>query len=93
MPSFALQWKAMEDAKAAGCTQYDLFGIPPTADPKHPMAGLYLFKTGFGGRIIHRPGSWDFTYKPLARRVFSAAEALRKGFRTLKKKKPGRKEK
>jgi lipid II:glycine glycyltransferase (peptidoglycan interpeptide bridge formation enzyme) len=81
----------MEDAKAAGCTQYDLFGIPPTADPKHPMAGLYLFKTGFGGMVIHRPGSWDFTYKPLVRRLFSLAEALRKGLRTLKKKKRGRK--
>jgi lipid II:glycine glycyltransferase (peptidoglycan interpeptide bridge formation enzyme) len=86
MASYALQWKAMEDAKAAGCTQYDLFGIPPRADPEHPMAGLYLFKTGFGGRIIHRGGSWDYTYKPLVRRLFSAAEALRKGVRTLKKK-------
>jgi lipid II:glycine glycyltransferase (peptidoglycan interpeptide bridge formation enzyme) len=87
MASYAIQWKAMEDAKAAGCTQYDLFGIPPSADPDHPMAGLYLFKTGFGGRIIHRPGSWDFTYKPLARGIFTAAESLRKGFRTMKKKK------
>ncbi|MFP3041656.1 peptidoglycan bridge formation glycyltransferase FemA/FemB family protein [Treponema primitia] len=90
MASYALQWKAMADAKALGCTQYDLFGIPPNADTKHPMAGLYLFKTGFGGRIIHRPGSWDFTYKPLVRRVFSAAEALRKGIRTIKKKKRGK---
>ncbi|GHV74450.1 peptidoglycan bridge formation protein FemAB [Spirochaetia bacterium] len=85
MPGYALQWKAMTDAKAAGCTQYDLFGIPPHAAPNHPMAGLYRFKTGFGGTIIHRPGSWDFTYKPLAWRLFSVAEALRKGLRTLKK--------
>jgi lipid II:glycine glycyltransferase (peptidoglycan interpeptide bridge formation enzyme) len=85
MATYALQWKAMEDAKAAGCTQYDLFGIPPNAEAGHPMAGLYLFKTGFGGRIVHRPGSWDFTYKPLARRIFTAAESLRKGLRTMKK--------
>ncbi|GHV75719.1 peptidoglycan bridge formation protein FemAB [Spirochaetia bacterium] len=91
MASYAIQWKVMEDAKAAGCTQYDLFGIPPRPDPNHPMAGLYLFKTGFGGTIIHRSGSWDFTYKPLVRRLFSVAEALRKGVRTLKKKKWGRK--
>jgi lipid II:glycine glycyltransferase (peptidoglycan interpeptide bridge formation enzyme) len=90
MASYALQWKAMKDAKAAGCTHYDLFGIPPNADPDHPMAGLYRFKTGFGGTIIHRSGSWDFTYKPLARRLFTVAEALRKGIRSLKKKKRGR---
>jgi lipid II:glycine glycyltransferase (peptidoglycan interpeptide bridge formation enzyme) len=65
MAPYALQWRAMRDAKAAGCTAYDLFGIPPDASPTHPMAGLYRFKTGFGGTIIHRPGSWDYPLKPL----------------------------
>jgi lipid II:glycine glycyltransferase (peptidoglycan interpeptide bridge formation enzyme) len=91
MATYALQWKAITDAKLAGCTQYDLFGIPPHPDPKHPMTGLYLFKTGFGGRIIHRPGTWDYAYKPLIRNVFSMAETLRKGFWNLRKKRSGRK--
>jgi lipid II:glycine glycyltransferase (peptidoglycan interpeptide bridge formation enzyme) len=86
MAPYALQWRAMTDAKAYGCAEYDLFGIPPRADPNHPMAGLYFFKTNFGGRIIHRSGSWDFAYKPAARRVFSAAEALRKALWSMKKK-------
>jgi len=86
MPSYALQWKAMQDAKEAGCQYYDLFGIPPDGDPKHPMAGLYLFKTGFGGQIIHRPGSWDYPYKTLAYSLFTMAENLRKKMRDRKKK-------
>ena len=90
MAPHALQWQAMRDAKAWGCAEYDLFGIPPDASPDHPMAGLYRFKTGFGGRIIHRSGSWDFACKRLARRLFGAAEALRKTLRTMKKKR-GRK--
>jgi lipid II:glycine glycyltransferase (peptidoglycan interpeptide bridge formation enzyme) len=85
MAPYALQLRAMEDAKAAGCTEYDLFGIPPGADPSHPMAGLYRFKTGFGGSIIHRPGSWDYPCRPLVYRLFSTAETLRKEVRTLKK--------
>jgi lipid II:glycine glycyltransferase (peptidoglycan interpeptide bridge formation enzyme) len=85
MAPYAVQWQAMRDAKAYGCAEYDLFGIPPSADPEHPMAGLYRFKTSFGGRIIHRSGSWDFSYKRLARQVFSAAEALRKTLRSMKK--------
>ncbi|MCL2233410.1 MAG: peptidoglycan bridge formation glycyltransferase FemA/FemB family protein [Treponema sp.] len=89
MAPYALQVKALEDAKAAGCAEYDLFGIPPDDDPAHPMAGLYLFKTGFGGRIIHRPGSWDFPCRPLVYRLFRCAEGLRKGLRDLKKKRPG----
>ncbi|WP_043923433.1 lipid II:glycine glycyltransferase FemX [Leadbettera azotonutricia] len=85
MAPYSLQLKAMEDAKAAGCAEYDLFGIPPNADPGHPMAGLYRFKTGFGGRIIHRPGSWDFAYRPLFAGAFRAAETLRKGWRSRRK--------
>jgi lipid II:glycine glycyltransferase (peptidoglycan interpeptide bridge formation enzyme) len=85
MAPYALQWRALTDAKASGCLTYDLFGIPPSDDPGHPMAGLYLFKTGFGGRIIHRPGSWDFPCRPLASGLFRAAEALRKRLRDRKK--------
>jgi lipid II:glycine glycyltransferase (peptidoglycan interpeptide bridge formation enzyme) len=96
MAPYALQWKAIGDAKAAGCTEYDLFGIPPSSDESdHPMAGLYRFKTGFigggeaGGRIIHRPGSWDYSYRPLMGRLFNTAEGLRKKLRSFKKKRPG----
>jgi lipid II:glycine glycyltransferase (peptidoglycan interpeptide bridge formation enzyme) len=86
MASYALQWQAMGDARESGCRYYDLFGIPPSADPGHPMAGLYRFKTGFGGRIIHRPGSWDYPCRPLGARLFWAAEKLRKTLRDRKKK-------
>jgi len=86
MAPYALQWRAMQDAKENGCLYYDLFGIPPFEDPKHPMAGLYRFKTGFGGRIIHRPGSWDYAYKPFFYTLFNFAEALRKKLMNLKKK-------
>jgi lipid II:glycine glycyltransferase (peptidoglycan interpeptide bridge formation enzyme) len=85
MAPYLLLWRAMTDAKAAGCRFYDLFGIPPDEDPGHPMAGLYRFKTGFGGRIIHRPGSWDLAYRPFAAGLFRAAESLRKTLRNEKK--------
>jgi lipid II:glycine glycyltransferase (peptidoglycan interpeptide bridge formation enzyme) len=85
MAPYALQWKAMQDAQEQGCMVYDLFGIPPTEDPRHPMAGLYRFKTGFGGTIIHRPGSWDYPCKPALYRLFRTVEALRKEIRDRKK--------
>jgi lipid II:glycine glycyltransferase (peptidoglycan interpeptide bridge formation enzyme) len=85
MAPYALQWQAMKDAKASGCAEYDLFGIPPGKDPSHPMAGLYQFKTGFGGRIIHRPGSWDYAYRPFVKALFSWAEKTRKTLWNLKK--------
>jgi lipid II:glycine glycyltransferase (peptidoglycan interpeptide bridge formation enzyme) len=82
MAPYALQWKAMQDAKTFGCTVYDLFGIPPDESPGHPMAGLYRFKTGFGGSIVRRPGSWDYPYKPALHAMFKSAENLRKKIMT-----------
>ncbi|MBO7123495.1 MAG: peptidoglycan bridge formation glycyltransferase FemA/FemB family protein [Treponema sp.] len=63
MPNFLLQWTAMSDAKGYGSRYYDMYGMPPTDDPSHPMHGLYLFKTGFGGRNVHRAGTYDVPLK------------------------------
>ena len=65
MPNFLLQWTAIKDAKAYGSQYYDMYGMPPTDDENHPMHGLYLFKTGFGGKNIHRTGTWDIQLKPI----------------------------
>ncbi|MDR1428923.1 MAG: peptidoglycan bridge formation glycyltransferase FemA/FemB family protein [Spirochaetaceae bacterium] len=86
MAPYALQWQAMKDSRASGCHRYDLFGIAPSDDPGHPMAGLYRFKTGFGGSIIHRPGSWDYPRRPFLYSLFRLAETLRKKLRDVKKK-------
>lgn len=85
MPAYALQWNAMRDAKSAGCLRYDLFGIAPTDDPAHPMAGLYRFKTGFGGCLLKRSGSWDYVYRPIAAAAFRSMERARKMLRDAKK--------
>jgi lipid II:glycine glycyltransferase (peptidoglycan interpeptide bridge formation enzyme) len=78
MPTYLLQWRAMQDARNTGCTSYDLFGIPPNDDPAHPMAGLYRFKTGFGGTIIHRPGCYDYPCSFFVYLLFRTVEKIRK---------------
>ncbi len=60
MPTYALQWRAIQIAKRHNCLEYDMFGIAPTPDPSHPMFGLYKFKQGFGGEIYHQLGCWDY---------------------------------
>ena len=59
MPSYALQWAAIRWAREQGALRYDLYGIPPDDDPRHPMHGLYRFKTGFGGAVVRRQGCHD----------------------------------
>lgn len=86
MPAYALQWRAMEWAKSRGCTSYDLFGIPPKADPDHPMHGLYLFKTGFGGEVHHYLGAWDYPYSKVFYWVYRGIEGLRNWYYKVFKK-------
>lgn len=76
MSTYLLQWKAILDAKSCGCLSYDFYGIPPADDEDHPMHGLYRFKTGFGGNIIHRIGSIDYPVSPLYT-LYSIAEKAR----------------
>jgi lipid II:glycine glycyltransferase (peptidoglycan interpeptide bridge formation enzyme) len=68
MPAYALQWEAIRRARLKGCTEYDMFGVSPTANPSHPLYGLYRFKTGFGGTLFHRMGCWDY---PLDRDMYN----------------------
>ncbi len=80
MPAYLLQWTAIKDAKEYGCPVYDFYGMPPTDDENHPMHGLYLFKTGFGGAIVHRPGSFDIPLDEKNYRLYIRAEKFRAWF-------------
>ena len=60
MASHALHWQAMRHACSRKCRTYDMGAIAPSDDPGHSFHGMYRFKTGFGGRIVHNSGSWDY---------------------------------
>ncbi|MDL2229472.1 peptidoglycan bridge formation glycyltransferase FemA/FemB family protein [Treponema sp. OttesenSCG-928-L16] len=80
MAAYALQWEAILKAREAGCSSYDLFGVSPTADPVHPMYGLYRFKKGFGGQMLHRQGAWDYPFDENAYTQFRTREFTDPGF-------------
>lgn len=66
MPNYLLHWRAMLDFKALGCEVYDWWGIPDQLGPDHPWAGLYRFKTGFGGTVVRYVGLYERPLRPLA---------------------------
>ena len=76
MPAYLVQWTAICDAKKFDSKIYDFYGIPPTNDEGHPMHGLYLFKTGFGGKLVHRPGTFDVPLSAMYG-FYTMAEKLR----------------
>lgn len=53
-----LVWTAINDAKAAKMESFDFWGVAPNDDPKHPWAGITIFKKGFGGETVMYPGSF-----------------------------------
>ncbi|MBN1970686.1 MAG: peptidoglycan bridge formation glycyltransferase FemA/FemB family protein [Candidatus Delongbacteria bacterium] len=68
MASYALQWEAIKIAKKSNCTEYDMFGCAPNLKKNHPLHGVHLYKKGFGGKLFHRMGCWDY---PLLQREYS----------------------
>ena len=80
MAPYALQWQAIQNARAKGCTEYDMFGISPGPDPTHPMFGLYQFKSGFGGQIYRSMGCWDYPLNEDKYQVFKSLEMNSQGF-------------
>src|SRR3989344_1238238 len=63
-PTHLLQWEIIRDAKARGCKFYNFWGIAPDNRPKHPMAGLSLFKKGFGGFLEELMPAQDLIISP-----------------------------
>ncbi|MFW6363902.1 MAG: lipid II:glycine glycyltransferase FemX [Spirochaeta sp.] len=80
MPTYALQWRAIQLSKLYGCLHYDMFGIPPVPDAQHPMHGLYQFKKGFGGTRVQRRGCWDFPFAAEDYNAMGLHEITRGGY-------------
>ncbi len=69
MPNYLLQWKAISWAKRQGAVQYDFWGIPETESADEAMAGVYRFKSGWGGKTVRFVGCYEHTYRPLTMRL------------------------
>jgi len=74
MPTYLLQWEAIKWAKARGCAEYDLWGVPDEEEPsleahfetRHDgLWGVYRFKRGFGGELKRAIQAMDRVYNPL----------------------------
>lgn len=89
MPNYLLQWEAMRWAKARGCQEYDLWGVPDFDEQmleanfekqQTGLWGVYRFKRGFGGEVKRAAQAMDRVYRPwlyrLYLRRFSAQDGI-----------------
>ncbi|MDQ2787318.1 MAG: aminoacyltransferase [Chloroflexota bacterium] len=90
MPTYALQYAALQWARDTGCTHYDLWGIPPTDAPpdgvqgeqqnvRDGLWGVYRFKQGFGGDVVSYPGIFVRHCRPMLGRIALRAITRQRG--------------
>jgi peptidoglycan pentaglycine glycine transferase (the first glycine) len=79
MPTYLLQWQAMQWAKSHGCEEYDLWGVPDEGEAtleasfesrQEGLWGVYRFKRGFGGQLKRAAQAMDRVYNPLLYQVY-----------------------
>ncbi|UPA22213.1 peptidoglycan bridge formation glycyltransferase FemA/FemB family protein [Candidatus Peribacteria bacterium] len=95
--SYLLQWRAIQDAIKRGDSVYNFWGIAPMSEkksedgqeskaeilnPKHPFAGVTLFKTGFGGKLLNLEHCFDLplSSKYYLTRTFEYIRKWKRGF-------------
>lgn len=83
MPTYAVQWAAMQWAKNHGCTEYDLWGIPDFAPDilenefdsrSDGLWGVYRFKRGFGGEVKRTVDPVDRVYNKFVYRLYQGRQ-------------------
>lgn len=78
MPTYALQWAAICEAKKRNCRIYDFWGIAPEGAKNHSWAGVTRFKKGFGGEEISFGGAYDIAFDRKYYNLLSMANRFRK---------------
>lgn len=77
--------RLIEDAKKAGKTTFDFWGIAPENAPKdHPWAGFTSFKKTFAGEEKVYAGTYDLKIKPLKYRLYLIFRAINRLIRRIK---------
>ncbi|HLX56734.1 MAG TPA: peptidoglycan bridge formation glycyltransferase FemA/FemB family protein [Ktedonobacteraceae bacterium] len=64
-PTYLLQYRCIQWAKAKGCSYFDFRTIPEILEPGEEMWGVYEYKKGFGGFSRLNMPTQDYVYRPL----------------------------
>lgn len=92
MPTYLVQWAAIQWAIQAGCNEYDLWGIPDEDENQleadftrrsDGLWGVYRFKRGFGGQVRRSAGPYERVYQPLLYRLYKIMLKLRNRQRSV----------
>jgi peptidoglycan biosynthesis/recognition FemAB-like protein len=79
-------WSAIKAAAEAGCSDFDLWGVPPPdSGPEHPWHGLGFFKSEFGGEEVSHVGAFEMVLSASGARWLGLERKARAYIRGLKR--------
>jgi lipid II:glycine glycyltransferase (peptidoglycan interpeptide bridge formation enzyme) len=78
-------WHGIRYAARMGCRDYDLWGIAPDSDPRHPWHGFTEFKRGYGGAEVAYAGTWELTLSTPAALAIDVEQRALKVIRRLRR--------
>jgi GNAT acetyltransferase-like protein len=79
-------WAAISSAAEAGCTDFDLWGVPPPrTGPEHPWHGLGFFKSEFGGEEVAYAGAWEMVLSGTGAKLLGLERRTKAYIRGLKR--------
>jgi peptidoglycan pentaglycine glycine transferase (the first glycine) len=64
-PTYLLQYRCIQWARAQGCSYFDFRTIPEVLAPGEEMWGVYEYKKGFGGFSRLNIPTQEYIYRPL----------------------------
>ncbi len=86
-PTYLLQYRCIQWAKAGGCSYFDFRTIPEILEPGEEMWGVYEYKKGFGGFSRLNIPTQDYVYRPLVYNAWRNFVEMRRARRHAERKK------
>src|SRR5579859_597535 len=86
-PTYLLQFRCIEWARAKGCSYFDFRTIPEILEPGEEMWGVYEYKKGFGGFSRLNMPTQDYVYRPLIYNAWRKSVEIRRTRRHEERKK------
>jgi lipid II:glycine glycyltransferase (peptidoglycan interpeptide bridge formation enzyme) len=75
-PNYLVHWRAIQEARRAGLTEYDMWGVPYAPREGERGWGYYVFKSKFNARHVRFPGMLEMRTSAILGGALRVAESL-----------------
>ena len=84
--AYTVHWAGCRYAIENGYDRYNFYGITGDFNENNPLLGLYLFKRGFGGRVVELIGEFDLVISRFWFFIYNFSFKIYHGLKNIKSK-------